>query len=466
MVGHKVVGHKSRSPGEREETGKGEKAKAAEINSAQDFFSHVGSTRKKIDNPAGFDGKSKTAKDLIEHVGRVSDRLNLRGVMPVVIATAMCLGPNAVLAGQTVKQDGLTPAAVVRSIGKDPRYEARGEAVIKGKPTEEIVGVVNLKSIKGYSAIEEKGKKVRSHDESIQLNTYVHIVSDGGKEQNLWVQDTVQIAKNKMNNDKHYEFWKDAGPRYEYFEGSDIFKSAVSVAKELASSGSFTPKMLDKLELNGIKGGNGDMTYYKGIPAYHYSSMGGRYAGDFKVALVINVSTGKQRHTDSEKVSAPKNVTDFSLYPAVAAEAKKYEKAYIAMVAKEEAKEREKQETVYINFSIAPVKNGEPDLKKMVTFDRVSYYVHGLGSADIKFGRFHDTALVLAGVGNGAYFHAKQVSGSFSMLEKVEGRLVPLKVSGGRDWTTDEGDVGVRSMRLNSYTVELIKAKKGGSAGN
>lgn len=466
MVGHKAVGHKSRSPGEREETGKVERTKTVEINSAQDFFSHVGSTRKKIGNPAELEDKSKTAKDLIEHVGRVSDRLNLRRVMPVVIATAIYLGPNAVLAGQTVKQDRLTPSSVVRSIGREPRYEARGEAVIKGKPTEEVVGMINLKSVKGYSVIEEKGKKVRSQGESIQLNTYVHIVSSGGKEQNLWVQDDVQIAKIKMNNDKRYEFWKDAGPRYEYMEGSEIFKSGVSFAKELVSSGSVTPKTLSQLvELNGIKG-NGDLTYYKEVPTYHYSSMAGRYAGDFKIALVINVSTGKQQHVDSEKVPAPKSVTNFPLPPGVVAEVKKYKEASIAMEAKEEAKEREKQEMVYLNFGIAPVKNGEPDLKKMVTFDRVSYYVHGLESADIKFGKFHDTALVLAGVGKGAYFHAKQVSGSFSMLEKVEGKLVPLKVSGNRDWSTDEQVIGVRSVRLNSYTVELMKAKKGDSAGN
>jgi hypothetical protein len=394
-----MVGHKSRNPGENKETGKDEKTATIEIKSAQDFISHV---------------------------GRTSDRLKHRKLLNLAGAAAavyMAISPVA-FAGQPLHESGYNKqdiAALDKLMRSDAAYSARGESVTKGLPTNEIVGVVNINKLKGSSSEMLDGGRT-ANGASVQLNTYVHLVSSGGGSSWIWVQNGVQIF---IHGDKGSE-----RPSYTYGSISEIFKDSLKLDVKAEEGKKLTQKDFDKLRLNGMSG-RGILTDSEGaIPTYIYSDYQVYKEGDR-----WGIRGGDTRTSNRIRFAVDIRVI-------------------------------EKQDIAYINFGIVPVNGNVLDWNKEVKFDTVSYRIKGLKSAKIEFGKLKDTGLVIAGVGGGAYFHAEEITGAFSMYEKEAGSFVPLAVSGNSDWNTGEQDVGVRSVRLNSYTVELIKAKKASKAGN
>ena len=393
-----MVGYKSRIPVEKDENV--EKAKTAEIKSAHDFISHV---------------------------GRTSDRLKHRKLLDLAGAAAavyMAASPIAFAAGQPLHESGYSKqdiAALDKLMRSEAVYSAKGESVTNGLPTNEILGVVNIDRLKGISSQMLDGGRT-ANGASVQLNTYVHIVSSGGGSSWIWVQNGVQIF---IHGDKVSERLS-----YTYGSISQIFKDNLKLDAKAEEGKRLTQKDFDKLRLKGMSG-RGVLTDSEGaIPTYVYS--------DYKVYKEGDrwgIRGGDTRTSDRIRFAVDIRVT-------------------------------EKQDIAYINFSIVPVKGDALDWNKEVKFDTVSYRVKGLKSAKIEFGKLKDTGLVIAGVGGGAYFHAEEITGSFSTYEKEAGRFVPLAVSGNSDWNTGEHDVGVRSVRLNSYTVELVKAKKATNPGD
>jgi hypothetical protein len=401
-----MVGHRFRkSAAEKKEADREEKeykiVKAAEINSAQDFISHVGRTSDRLDK-----GHRKA--------------LNLAGA---AVAVYMALSPIA-FAGQSLHEPAYSKQdieALDKLMRSDAKYSARGESVEKGSPTNEILGVVNIDKLKGISSEMLNGGRT-VNGASVQLNTYVHVISSGGGSRWIWVQNGVQIF---IHGNKELQ-----KPSYTYGSISEIFKDSINLDVKIAEGKELTQKDFNKLNLNGMHG-KGIITDSAGvIPTYVYSD----YKA-YKENGRLGIRGGDTRTSDRIRFAIDIRVT-------------------------------EKQDIAYLNFGIIPVNGNTLDWSKEVEFDTVSYKVQGLKSAKIEFGKLKDTGLVIAGIGGGTYFHAKEITGAFTMYEREAGRFVPLAVSGNSDWSTGEHDIGVHSIRLNSYTVELIKAKKESSAGN
>ncbi len=413
-----MVGHKSK---------KRNRENGLEISSSQDLVSRIGGTRSRIGIETELDDKSEWTKSFIRHAGRVSDRvydskkrklLNLAGAAAVAY---MAISPVA-FAGQAVNEPGYSQhdiTVLTKFMKSNAKYSAKGESVTNGRATEEIVGIVDINRLKGYSSEMLNGGRT-VNGASVQLNTYVHLISGNGKGQWLWVQNGIQVF---IKGDRKFET-----PLYTYGSVSEIFKDSIRFDAQAAEGKTVTQQEFNSLKLSGLSG-KGKITKSSGIvPTYLYP----------------DYSSGKEngRWTISGGDTQSSRVIRFALDIRVA----------------------EKQDIVYLNFGIAPLKNYKPDWKKEVVFDTVSYKMHGLRSAKIEFDKLHDTGLVVTGIGGGSYFHAKEISGYVGVEEKNKGRLVPMAVGGNADWSTGESTVGVRSVKLNSYAVELVTAKNGSAA--
>ena len=349
------------------------KEDVSDLSSVHDLISNVGSTRSRISKEADLEGKSEGARSFIQHVGHVSDRINdskRRKVMSLagaVAAAYMAISPAA-FAGQAVHEPGYSRreiAVLTKFIKNDSKYAAKGEEITTAASTDEVVGIVDMNRLKGYSSEMFNGGRA-VNGASVQLNTYVHLVSGSGKNQWLWVQDGVQIF---IHGDK-----KHGVPTYTYGSISEVFKDSLRYDAEAMGGRVPTQKEFDSLKLNGMTG-KGKTTKASGIivPSYVYSDYNsGKDNGKWTISGG-DVQTSK--------------AIRFALDIGVA----------------------ERQDLVYLNFGIAPLKNGRPDWGKEVVFDIVSYRVQGLKSANIEFNRLRDTGLVVTGIGGGAYFHAKEI---------------------------------------------------------
>lgn len=401
----------------------------SDLSSVHDLISNVGSTRSRIAHEAELEGKSEGAKSFIQHVGHVSDRINdskrrkMLSLAGAAAAAYMAISPAA-FAGQSVNEPGYSRqeiAVLTKFIKNDSKYAARGEEITKAASTNEVVGIVDINRLKGYSSEMFNGGRVVK-GASVQLNTYVHLVSGSGKNQWLWVQDGVQIF---IHSNKKHEV-----PTYTYGSISEVFKDSLKFDAQAIEGKAPTQKEFNSLKLNGLAGKGNATKSFGVLPTYVYSD--------------YNPSKENGKWTISGGDVQTSKAIRFALDIRVA----------------------ERQDLVYLNFGIAPLKNGRPDWGKEVVFDIVSYRVQGLKSANIEFNKLRDTGLLVTGIGGGSYFHAKEISGTLSMAEKRQGILVPLAVNGTTDWSTGEHTLGVRSVRLSSSTVELVTTGKNKNAKN
>ncbi len=418
MVGHKFRKHSEENRSKAISSAR----KEADVSSAHDLMSYVGNTKAIVAQESELAVKNKEVEKSIRHAERTSDHLHiphksrLLHLAGIAAAAYIAASPIA-FAGQSVHESGYRKrdaAVISKFIKNNAKYSSKGENVTGGIPTDEVVGIVDINRLSGYSSERLHGGKT-VNGASVQLNTYVHIVSNNGVGQWLWVQDGVQIF---MNNNRG-----PGRPSYTYGSISEIFRDSLRLDTDIVDGKSLTQKNLNSLKLRGISGRGGV----------------DKASGIMSTYLFADYAPGKEngKWTISSGDTKTSNVIRFAL----------------------DVKVTEKQDLVHLNFGIVPFRNGSPDWVREVTFDTVSYKVKGLKSARIAFNKLHDTGLVVAGIGGGSYFHAKKISGSLNIYEKDMGRLAPLKVSGISDWSTGEGAVGVHSVKLNSYTVELITAK-------
>ena len=419
MVGIILVGSKL----------KGQKREKREKNGEQadihNVVSEVGSTRNRVRIEAQLAGKSEGAREFIEKAGRVSDRLgkrrdkilNLAGAAAAVYIAML----PAAFAGQNVSESGYVQqetTVLEKFIKTDTKYSAKGEEVTRGRATDQIVGIVNINRLKGNSSETINGGRT-VNGASVQLNTYVSIIGNNGKER-LWVQNGVQVF---IHGNR-----KSEKPSYTYGSISEIFKNSFKADVQAIEGKPVSQQELNGLRLNGIAGRGKTALSMGAEPTYIYpdytpAKKNGKWT----------IGGGDTKTSDSLR---------FAL----------------------DIKVKERQDIVYLNFGIAPLKNNKPEFNKEVNFDTVSYKVPGLKSAKIEFGKIYDTGLIIAGIGGGSYFHAKEVKGFLSIEERKGRNLVPLKVGGNFDWSTAESTIGVLSIKLNSHTVEIVTAKSGKTA--
>lgn len=310
--------------------------------------------------------------------------------------------------------------AIVNKIhtSQNRKYQAVGESVTRGLPTNRAVAEININKIEGNSYMPENGHIYEFKNSwSGQFNIDLGIVTKNGKENVerthvLWLQDVFGSYKGK------------ADIRSEVYHGTvrlvreDLNRSGEIIADSIFPwlSGNVAKEEAKPVDvLRGIKGRGkvGDDSIINGNETYLYRREIDASTKSVHIALDIRTA-----------VKGPHEVD--------------------------------------ISFGYAPIeKGGRVNWKKETKFDNVTYHVKGtVVSAKMDFSSVNEAGLTISGYCNGMYAYIQKLSGGrLGLYEEKNGKLEALPISGFTDYQTAEYTYNVKSVVIHKGVVRISTVK-------
>ncbi len=374
--------------------------------------------RKAKDGSTEYNERIKSDADFHAYVDNIAERVKRGGerrhkqrIVGIAVLAGLGFGVSASqLHAEESGSRTLRPIFPVEDFKK-----SAGIAVKEGNPAKEILAVAEIKE-------SPKGNSYDSYDKesvngfSIQLNAYVDIKTKN-HDQYLWVQNVDVFGKFTKAK------WKFVNELFGNLGGWKIIKE-VDIFK------------LGDVEKNLIMTGDRDQTEDKQLRRA-LKIPGGQLEGKAEISMNEVMKPPGYALVYNQKVA------DTATFPYVSALDISVQKI--------------DETTVKIYFNSIPIKNGVLDWERKKVIVSAKYHDNEpIEDTSIRFGKDNKAAITVGGLGNGSHFNAVRFNAEMGIYSVEEKRvLVPLKLGGTTDPSTQEGITGVQVKQLSPNWVEV-----------